>query len=82
MDEEDGDFENADVTLVIGANDTVNPIALEPGSSIAGMPVLHVWKSKQVVVMKRGMASGYGASTSATPLYPFPFTIIPPFLTF
>jgi len=59
MDEEDGDFENADVTLVIGANDTVNPIALEPGSSIAGMPVLHVWKSKQVVVMKRGMASGY-----------------------
>lgn len=61
MDEEDGDFEEADVTLVIGANDTVNPIALEAGSPIAGMPVLHVWKSKQVVVMKRGMASGYGA---------------------
>jgi NAD/NADP transhydrogenase beta subunit len=61
MDEEDGDFENADVTLVIGANDTVNPIALEPCSPIAGMPVLHVWKSKQVVVMKRGMASGYGS---------------------
>ncbi|TVY37792.1 NAD(P) transhydrogenase, mitochondrial, partial [Lachnellula occidentalis] len=46
-------------TLVIGANDTVNPIALEPGSSIAGMPVLHAWKSKQVIVMKRGMSSGY-----------------------
>jgi NAD(P) transhydrogenase len=40
--------------------DTVNPIALEPGSPIAGMPVLHAWKSKQTIVMKRGMASGYG----------------------
>ena len=45
-----------------GCNDTVNPIALEAGSAIAGMPVLHVWKSKQVIVMKRGMASGYGQS--------------------
>ncbi|KAG8693292.1 hypothetical protein FRC09_010606, partial [Ceratobasidium sp. 395] len=59
MDEINDDFGETDVTLVIGANDTVNPIALEPGSSIAGMPVMHVWKSKQVVVMKRGMASGY-----------------------
>ncbi|KAI0540209.1 NAD(P) transhydrogenase mitochondrial precursor [Xylaria digitata] len=59
MDEINDDFSNTDVTLVIGANDTVNPIALEPGSPIAGMPVLHAWKSKQVVVMKRGMASGY-----------------------
>ncbi|KAH8587461.1 NAD(P) transhydrogenase mitochondrial precursor [Bisporella sp. PMI_857] len=59
MDEINDDFGETDVTLVIGANDTVNPIALEPGSSIAGMPVLHAWKSKQVVVMKRGMASGY-----------------------
>ncbi|THH04603.1 hypothetical protein EW145_g5399 [Phellinidium pouzarii] len=59
MDEINDDFSDTDVTLVIGANDTVNPIALEPGSSIAGMPVLHAWKSKQVVVMKRGMASGY-----------------------
>lgn len=59
MDEINDDFGDTDVTLVIGANDTVNPIALEPGSSIAGMPVLHAWKSKQVVVMKRGMASGY-----------------------
>ena len=60
MDEINDDFGDTDVTLVIGANDTVNPIALEPGSSIAGMPVLHAWKSKQVIVMKRGMSSGYG----------------------
>ncbi|KAI0046159.1 PNTB-domain-containing protein [Auriscalpium vulgare] len=59
MDEINDDFSETDVTLVIGANDTVNPIALEPGSAIAGMPVLHAWKSKQVVVMKRGMSSGY-----------------------
>ncbi|RYP53271.1 hypothetical protein DL768_001711 [Monosporascus sp. mg162] len=59
MDEINDDFADTDVTLVIGANDTVNPIALEPGSPIAGMPVLHAWKSKQVIVMKRGMASGY-----------------------
>lgn len=60
MDEINDDFGETDLTLVIGANDTVNPIALEPGSPIAGMPVLHAWKSKQVVVMKRGLASGYG----------------------
>ncbi|KAJ0299413.1 hypothetical protein COL516b_009294, partial [Colletotrichum fioriniae] len=60
MDEINDDFGETDVTLVIGANDTVNPIALEPGSPIAGMPVLQAWKSKQVIVMKRGMASGYG----------------------
>ena len=59
MDEINDDFNDTDVTLVIGANDTVNPIALEPGSAIAGMPVLHAWKSKQVIIMKRGMASGY-----------------------
>ena len=60
MDEINDDFKDTDVTLVIGANDTVNPIAMEPGSAIAGMPVLHAWKSKQVIVMKRGMSSGYG----------------------
>ena len=60
MDEINDDFSDTDVTLVIGANDTVNPIALEPGSPIAGMPVLHAWKSKQVIIMKRGMSSGYG----------------------
>ncbi|KAF7309809.1 hypothetical protein MIND_00352800 [Mycena indigotica] len=59
MDEINDDFKETDLTLVIGANDTVNPIALEKGSSIAGMPVLHAWKSKQVIVMKRGMSSGY-----------------------
>jgi hypothetical protein len=58
MDEINDDFTDTDVVLVIGANDTVNPIALEPGSAIAGMPVLNVWKAKQVVVMKRGMAAG------------------------
>ena len=64
MDEINDDFGETDVTLVIGANDTVNPIALEPGSAIAGMPVLHAWKSKQVIVMKRGMSSGYGTLPS------------------
>ncbi|KAJ5688877.1 hypothetical protein N7462_003269 [Penicillium macrosclerotiorum] len=59
MDEINDDFNDTDVTLVIGANDTVNPIALEPDSPISGMPVLHAWKSKEVIVMKRGMASGY-----------------------
>ncbi len=65
MDEINDDFGDTDVTLVIGANDTVNPIAMEPGSAIAGMPVLHAWKSKQVIVMKRGMSSGYGGFCSA-----------------
>ncbi|KAF3396458.1 hypothetical protein F1880_006652 [Penicillium rolfsii] len=59
MDEINDDFADTDVTLVIGANDTVNPIALEPDSAISGMPVLHAWKSKEVIVMKRGMSSGY-----------------------
>lgn len=60
MDEINDDFSDTDLAVVIGANDTVNPIAMEKGSSIEGMPVLHAWKAKQVVVMKRGMASGYG----------------------
>ncbi|GLI75214.1 hypothetical protein PoHVEF18_003467 [Penicillium ochrochloron] len=59
MDEINDDFADTDVTLVIGANDTVNPIAMEPDSAISGMPVLHAWKSKEVIVMKRGMSSGY-----------------------
>ena len=54
------DFHETEVVLVIGANDIVNPSALEdPGSAIAGMPVLEVWKAKRVIVMKRSMASGY-----------------------
>jgi H+-translocating NAD(P) transhydrogenase len=67
MDEINDDFGETDVTLVIGANDTVNPIAMEPGSAIAGMPVLHAWKSKQVIVMKRGMSSGYGKRPRVDP---------------
>jgi len=60
MDEINDDFDDTDVVLVIGANDTVNPAAQEdPGSPIAGMPVLHVWKASQVVVFKRSMATGY-----------------------
>ncbi|MFV0390075.1 MAG: Re/Si-specific NAD(P)(+) transhydrogenase subunit beta [Pyrinomonadaceae bacterium] len=60
MDELNDDFPNTDVALVIGANDTVNPSALDdPNSPIAGMPVLEVWKAKNAIVMKRGMSSGY-----------------------
>lgn len=59
MDEINDDFPETDLVVVIGANDTVNPIALEPNSPIAGMPVLQAWKSRQVIVMKRGMGSGY-----------------------
>ncbi|GHS87671.1 NAD(P) transhydrogenase subunit beta [Actinomycetota bacterium] len=60
MDEINDDFASTDVVLVIGANDTVNPAALEdPTSPIAGMPVLEVWHAKQVIVFKRSMATGY-----------------------
>ncbi|GAA4734651.1 Re/Si-specific NAD(P)(+) transhydrogenase subunit beta [Isoptericola chiayiensis] len=60
MDEINGDFADTDVVLVIGANDTVNPAAQEdPGSPIAGMPVLEVWNARDVVVFKRSMATGY-----------------------
>ncbi|WGY73344.1 Re/Si-specific NAD(P)(+) transhydrogenase subunit beta [Burkholderia cepacia] len=60
MDEINGDFPEADVSMVIGANDIVNPAAQDdPTSPIAGMPVLEVWKAKTSIVMKRSMASGY-----------------------
>ena len=60
MDEINADFPETDVAIVIGANDIVNPAAQEdPGSPIAGMPVLEVWKAKTSIVMKRSMASGY-----------------------
>ncbi|WP_190814334.1 Re/Si-specific NAD(P)(+) transhydrogenase subunit beta [Saccharopolyspora pogona] len=60
MDEINDDFADTDVVLVIGANDTVNPAATEdPGSPIAGMPVLTVWDAKNVIVFKRSMSSGY-----------------------
>ncbi|AKK10592.1 Re/Si-specific NAD(P)(+) transhydrogenase subunit beta [Corynebacterium uterequi] len=59
MDEVNDDFADIDVVLVIGANDTVNPIAYEPGSPIAGMPVLKVWEAEKVIVFKRSMGAGY-----------------------
>ncbi|XP_056126313.1 NAD(P) transhydrogenase, mitochondrial [Rhinichthys klamathensis goyatoka] len=62
MDEINDDFPETDLALVIGANDTVNSAAQEdPNSIIAGMPVLEVWKSKQVIVMKRTLGVGYAA---------------------
>ncbi|MGF1734515.1 Re/Si-specific NAD(P)(+) transhydrogenase subunit beta [Photobacterium satsumensis] len=60
MDEINDDFGETDVVLVIGANDTVNPAAMEdPNSPIAGMPVLEVWNAKHVIVFKRSMNTGY-----------------------
>ena len=60
MDEINEDFPKVDVSVVIGANDIVNPSAQEePNSPIAGMPVLEVWKGKITIVLKRSMASGY-----------------------
>ncbi|WP_066156877.1 Re/Si-specific NAD(P)(+) transhydrogenase subunit beta [Hydrogenophaga pseudoflava] len=60
MDEINEDFPDTDVTMVIGANDIVNPAAQDdPTSPIAGMPVLEVWKARTSIVMKRSMASGY-----------------------
>ena len=60
MDEINDDFPSTDVSMVIGANDIVNPSAEEdPSSPIAGMPVLQVWKARTSIVMKRSMASGY-----------------------
>ena len=62
MDEINDDFSDTDLALVIGANDTVNSAAEDdPNSIIAGMPVLRVWKSGQVVVMKRSLGVGYAA---------------------
>ncbi len=59
MDDINDDFASTDVVLVIGANDTVNPAAMEEGSPISGMPVLHVWDAATVVVFKRSMSAGY-----------------------
>ena len=60
MDEVNDEFPTTDVSWVIGANDIVNPSAMDdPGSPIAGMPVLHVWEARDTIVMKRSMASGY-----------------------
>lgn len=63
MDEINEEIQEADVTLVIGANDTVNSAAVEdPNSVIAGMPVIEVWKSKNVIFMKRSMGAGYAGA--------------------
>ncbi|HDR1186703.1 TPA: Re/Si-specific NAD(P)(+) transhydrogenase subunit beta [Pasteurella multocida] len=60
MDEINDDFADTDTVLVIGANDTVNPAAMDdPNSPIAGMPVLEVWKAQNVIVFKRSMNTGY-----------------------
>ncbi len=68
MDEINDDFPDTDVVLVIGANDTVNPAAMEdPSSPIAGMPVLKVWEAANVIVFKRSMAVGYAGV--ANPLF-------------
>lgn len=68
MDEINDDLSSTSVVLVIGANDTVNPAATEnPGSPIAGMPVLRVWEAENVIVFKRSMASGYAGV--ANPLF-------------
>ena len=60
MDEINDEFPKVDVSIVVGANDIVNPSALDnPNSPIAGMPVMECWKSKTTIVLKRSMASGY-----------------------
>ena len=60
MDEINADFPETDVVMILGANDIVNPAAQEdPNSPIAGMPVLEVWKAKQVFISKRGQGRGY-----------------------
>ena len=60
MDEINDDLSDTDVVLVVGANDTVNPSALDdPDSPIAGMPVMEVWNAQHVVVMKRSLGIGY-----------------------
>ena len=60
MDEINEDFPKVDVSVVIGANDIVNPSALtDPDGPIGGMPVLECWKGKTTIVLKRSMATGY-----------------------
>ena len=60
MDEINEDFPKTDVVIVIGSNDIVNPAAQDdPNSPIAGMPVLEVWKAKDVIISKRGKGTGY-----------------------
>src|SRR5262249_20296476 len=75
MDEINPQFPQTDVSLVIGANDVVNPAARnEPGSPIYGMPILNVDQSKRVVVRKRSMATGFAGVD--TPLFVEPQTVM------
>ena len=59
MEDINGEFGQADVAIILGANDVVNPAALEKGSPIYGMPILDAYKAKSVIVNKRSMAAGY-----------------------
>jgi NAD(P) transhydrogenase subunit beta len=71
LDDANNALPNTDVVLIVGANDVVNPAAeTDPGSPIYGMPVLQVWKAKQVIVMKRSMRSGYAGIENPLFFYP------------
>ncbi|NQW03689.1 MAG: NAD(P)(+) transhydrogenase (Re/Si-specific) subunit beta, partial [Acidobacteria bacterium] len=75
MDEINDDFPTTDVVLVIGANDIVNPSALDdPSSPIAGMPVLHAWEAHTCIVFKRGKGAGYAGVEN--PLFFKPKTLM------
>ncbi|EUD69387.1 NAD(P) transhydrogenase [Plasmodium inui San Antonio 1] len=61
MNEINSSIDKADIVLVVGANDIVNPSSLDPSSKIYGMPIIEVWKSKQVIILKRSLNTGYSA---------------------
>jgi NAD(P) transhydrogenase subunit beta len=65
MEDINGEFSQADVAIVLGANDVVNPVALEKGSPIYGMPILDAYKARTVIVNKRSMAAGYAGLDNA-----------------